>query len=138
MASISVIWRQADKNDTTERARGLGRKTREKIGKGNQMKGPRFQTRENTSDIPDLSSGCREKGHPCTPTDSNSNFCSTENGSGIITRSYYLHSLSTSGHTTCTVCQHQVILPAQSVNIRSYYLHSLSTSGHTTCTVCQH
>ena len=32
------------KNDKTERARGLGRKTREEIGKGNQITTPRFQT----------------------------------------------------------------------------------------------
>ena len=32
------------KNDRTERARGLGRKTREEIGKWNQMTAQRFQT----------------------------------------------------------------------------------------------
>ena len=34
-----------EKNDQTERARGLGRKTREEIGKRNQMTALRFQTR---------------------------------------------------------------------------------------------
>ena len=33
-------------NDETERARGRGRKTREEIGKGNQMTALRFQTGE--------------------------------------------------------------------------------------------
>ena len=33
-------------NDKTERARGLGRKTREEIGKGIQMTALRFQTGE--------------------------------------------------------------------------------------------
>ena len=36
--------RKKKKNDKTERARGLGRKTREKIGKGNHMTALRFQT----------------------------------------------------------------------------------------------
>ena len=34
------------KNDKTERARGLGLKTSERIGKGNQMTALRFQTGE--------------------------------------------------------------------------------------------
>ena len=34
------------KNNKTERARGLGRKTSEKIGKGNQITALRFQTGE--------------------------------------------------------------------------------------------
>ena len=33
------------KNDKTERARGLDIKTRQEIGKGNQMTALRFQTR---------------------------------------------------------------------------------------------
>ena len=36
------------KNDKTERARGLGRKTREELGKGNQMTALRFQTGPDT------------------------------------------------------------------------------------------
>ena len=34
------------KNDETERARGLGRKIKEEIGKGNKMTALRFQTSE--------------------------------------------------------------------------------------------
>ena len=34
------------KKDKTERAKGLGRKTREETGKGNQMTALRFQTGE--------------------------------------------------------------------------------------------
>jgi len=34
----------SQKNDETKRARGLGSKTREEIGMGNQNAAPRFQT----------------------------------------------------------------------------------------------
>ena len=45
------------KKNNTERVIGLGRKTREEIEQWNQMTALRFQTGEETSDIPGLPSG---------------------------------------------------------------------------------
>ena len=45
------------KHDKTEEVRGLGRKRRDEIGKRNEMTALRFQTGEETSDIPGLPSG---------------------------------------------------------------------------------
>ena len=48
-------------------ARGLDRKTREEIGKGNQMATLRFQTGWGTSDIPGLPSGWLTRKYPNVP-----------------------------------------------------------------------
>ena len=51
-----IKGQQAEKNKT-ERVTGLGRRTRGKIAKWNQMRALRFQTGGETSDIPGLPSG---------------------------------------------------------------------------------
>ena len=48
------------KNVKKERARGLYRKTRDEIGKGNQMTALRFLTGVKTSEIPGFPSTCQE------------------------------------------------------------------------------
>ena len=50
-------WASRKKKDKTERVTGLGRRTRDKIVKWNQMTPLRFQTGGETSGIPGISSG---------------------------------------------------------------------------------
>ena len=49
--------RRRKKKDKTKRAMGVGRRTRDKTAKWNQMTALRFQTRGKMSDIPGLPSG---------------------------------------------------------------------------------
>ena len=62
-ASLAVLTKKC----LRIRARGLDRKTREKIGKGNQIATLRFQTGWGTSDIPGLSSGWPTRKYPNVP-----------------------------------------------------------------------
>ena len=55
-------WTRRQKKDKTERVTGLGRRTREKIVKWNQMTALRLQTGEETSDVLGLPSGERKEG----------------------------------------------------------------------------
>jgi len=56
------------KNDKTERARGLGRKTREEVGKGNQMTALRFQTGSEIRHPPASLWGSKTKSYLTLPT----------------------------------------------------------------------
>ena len=59
------IDQQVEKRKKTDRVTGLGRRTREKIVKWNQMTALRIQTGGRHPDIPGLPSGAIKKGHHC-------------------------------------------------------------------------